>query len=67
MKNKYIIIAFIIGVIITILGALFKIIHFEFGPFTGNLVLTIGMTIKVIAAILFITKLLGTNSEFLNK
>ena len=67
MKNKHIIIVFIIGVIITIFGALLKITHFEIGMFTGNIVLTIGMVIKIIAAIFFITKLLGNNSEFLNK
>jgi hypothetical protein len=68
MKNKHIIILFLLGVIITIIGALFKIIHFEIGPITGNLILTIGMFIKVIAAILFIFKLIcNRNDTFLNK
>ncbi|WP_291119157.1 gliding motility protein GldL [Flavobacterium sp. UBA6135] len=68
MKYKYIIILFVIGVIITIFGALLKIIHFEIGPLTGNLILTIGMFTKIIAGIIFIVKLLSNNgNDFLNK
>ena len=68
MKNKYIIIAFIIGFIITILGSLFKITHWEFGIFNGNILLTIGMFTEILAGILFIIKLLSNkNDTFLNK
>lgn len=67
MKNKHLIAAFILGVIIMIMGAFLKIMHFEFGFITANLLLTTGMAVKVVAALLFITKLLGTNNEFLNK
>ena len=68
MKYKYIIILFVFGVIITIFGALLKIIHFEIGPITGNLTLIIGMFIKISAAILFILKLMmNKNDVFLNK
>lgn len=67
MKNKHLLITFIIGVIIMIVGAFFKIMHLEYGLVTANLLLTFGMAIKILAALLFITKLLGTNNEFLNK
>jgi hypothetical protein len=68
MKNKYIIAFFILGVIVTSIGALFKITHLEIGIFTGNLLLTIGVFIKVAAAVLFIIKLFfNNNDDFLNK
>ena len=68
MKNKYIIAIFIIGTIITVIGALFKIVHFELGVVTGNVLLTIGMLYQVFAGIVFIVKLfLNKNNEFLNK
>ncbi|GGD28040.1 hypothetical protein GCM10011343_17800 [Flavobacterium orientale] len=68
MKNKQIIVLFILGFILTIFGSLLKIIHFEIGPLTGNLILTIGMFTKIIAGIIFIFKLLSNNdNNFLNK
>ena len=68
MKNKQIIVLFILGFILTIFGSLLKIIHFEIGPLTGNLILTIGMFTKIIAGIIFIFKLLSNNdNDFLNK
>ena len=68
MKNKYIIAFFVLGVIVTSIGALFKITHLEIGIFTGNLLITLGVLIKVVAAILFIIKLFSNNNnDFLNK
>ena len=68
MKYKYILILFIFGFIITILGSLFKITHFEIGPVTGSSLLTIGMLSEVMAGILFIIKLLNNKKDnFLNK
>jgi hypothetical protein len=68
MKNKYIIAFFVLGVIVTSIGALFKITHLEIGIFTGNLLITLGVFIKVVAAILFIIKLFSNNNnDFLNK
>lgn len=68
MKNKYIIVLFVVGIIITTFGALLKIIHFEIGPLTGNFVLVIGIFIKISAAILFIFKLISNKKDvFLNK
>lgn len=57
MKNKYIIIIFVVGLIFTIFGALFKILHFEIGPLTGNYILTIGSFLEILSAIILIIKL----------
>lgn len=68
MKNKYLIAFFIIGTLITILGALFKIVHFEMGAVTGNVLLTIGMLVQIISGIGFLTKtIFNKDNEFLNR
>lgn len=36
------------GAAVVILGALFKITHIEFGPLTGNLMLTIGLVVEAL-------------------
>lgn len=53
------IIIFLIGFIFIILGALFKIIHYQIGAITGNYLLSIGSVLKVIALIIAIIKLLS--------
>lgn len=40
--------AYGIGAAIVILGALFKIMHFKFGPLTGGAMLTIGMAVEAV-------------------
>lgn len=40
--------AYGLGASIVIIGALFKIIHFELGPLTGNVMLTIGLVTEAI-------------------
>ena len=40
--------AYGMGAAIVIVGALFKIIHFEIGPLTGNVMLTIGLVTEAI-------------------
>lgn len=68
MKNKYIFSVLIFGGILTILGALLKITHFEFGFITGNLTLTIGMLLEAIALTIFVIKIVtNKNDGFLNK
>jgi hypothetical protein len=68
MKNKYIIALLVIGAVITIFGALLKILHFEIGPLTGNKILTIGVFTEIIACLLFVSKLLlNKKDDFLNK
>ncbi|WP_208012137.1 GldL-related protein [Flavobacterium psychrotolerans] len=69
MKNKYLIAIFIFSMILTFFGALLKIMHFEFGGITGNLVLTIGMLLEAISLFMIIIKLISSKkvNEFLNK
>ena len=68
MKNKYIIAILIFGTILTVLGALLKIIHFKFGFVTGNLTLTTGMALEAIALLVFVIKIVtNKNDSFLNK
>jgi len=64
MKVKHIIALFILGFLFTIVGALFKIMHWQFAPE----VLIAGTITKVIAGLLAIWKLLSSNrfKEFLN-
>ncbi len=40
--------AYGMGAAIVIIGALFKIAHFEFGPFTGTVMLTIGLVTEAL-------------------
>jgi len=40
--------AYGMGAAVVILGALFKITHIEFGPLTGNLMLTIGLVVEAL-------------------
>ncbi|MFT5752651.1 MAG: gliding motility-associated protein GldL [Flavobacteriales bacterium] len=40
--------AYGLGASIVIIGALFKIIHFEIGPLTGNVMLTIGLVTEAV-------------------
>jgi hypothetical protein len=68
MKNKYLIVIFVIGIMYIIFGALFKILHLEIGPFTGNSFLTFGLVLEALALILFVVKLIkNKNNDFLNK
>ena len=68
MKNKYIIILFILGFIVTILGALFKITHWQIGIFNGTLLLTIGMLSEISVCLFFVVKLFYNKKDsFLNK
>jgi hypothetical protein len=57
MKNKFLIAIILLGIIITIFGSLLKISHFQLGIINGNLLLGIGMFIKVAGIILLIVKL----------
>jgi hypothetical protein len=57
------IIIFLIGLSFALVGALLKILHFEFGFVTGNILLTVGAIIKVIAIVTAIVKLLSINHK----
>ena len=69
MKNKYILEILVAGMIITVVGALFKIIHYECCAINGNSILTVGLVTEAIAGIVFVSKLLSNNKTdgFLNK
>ena len=47
-NKRFMNMAYGLGASIVIIGALFKIIHFEIGPLTGNLMLTIGLVTEAI-------------------
>ena len=47
-SKKFINMSYGIGASVVIVGALFKIIHFEIGPLTGNVMLTIGLVTEAI-------------------
>ena len=75
MKYTYILVVFIGALIFDFIGAFFKVVHFEVGPITGNVLLFIGMAAKVIAGIMLIIELLrkkkgwnfhGETKEFIN-
>jgi len=46
--KKFMAMAYGLGAAVVIVGALFKIIHFEIGPLTGNVMLTIGLVTEAI-------------------
>lgn len=47
-EKKFMNMAYGLGASIVIIGALFKIIHFEIGPLTGNVMLTFGLVTEAI-------------------
>lgn len=49
--------------IFTIIGALLKVIHFEIGLITGNILISIGTAIKAIAIVITIVKLIQINQK----
>jgi gliding motility-associated protein GldL len=55
--------AYGMGAAVVIIGALFKITHFEIGPLTGNVMLTIGL---VVEAIIFALSAFETPEKELN-
>lgn len=62
MKTKYIITLFIVGIIVLIVGSLFKIMHW---PYAGEMIIT-ATVIQITAAILAIWKVLTGKNNFLN-
>lgn len=47
-SKKFMNMAYGLGASIVIIGALFKIIHFEIGPLTGNVMLAIGLIVEAV-------------------
>ncbi|HTO35737.1 MAG TPA: hypothetical protein VLZ72_05835 [Flavobacterium sp.] len=58
MKTKHTLVILAIGFILIFIGALFKIIHFEIGFISGNLLLIVGTFCEIFGGILFLYKLL---------
>ena len=68
MKNKHLLILFFVAMILVVIGALFKIMHFEYAGITGNAMLSIGLLSEAIFILLLIFKIIKDNkSDFLNK
>lgn len=68
MKNKHIIAAFLLSTILILVGAFFKIAHFELGFVTGNILLSIGMAMEMLVITVFVIKnIINKNNAFLNK
>jgi hypothetical protein len=64
MKVKHIIVIFLIGIVFMTVGELFKIMHWQ----GGSMIITISSTLKFIAGLLAIWKVLTMDKlkEFLN-
>jgi hypothetical protein len=58
VKYTYILIVFIIALVLVLVSVLFKIMHLELGLITGNVLLFIGISFKILASILLIKVLL---------
>ncbi len=59
MKNTHILVLFLIGMVVTVLGALFKIMHWPGARF----LLIIGMVFEAAAALFLILKLLKKDKD----
>ncbi|KNB60321.1 hypothetical protein AC804_13995 [Chryseobacterium sp. Hurlbut01] len=57
MKFKFSIAVFLVGFLITLLGAWLKITHMSVGPLNGNVSLTIGTIIQIVGVILLIIQI----------
>ncbi len=66
MNNKAIIIILILAILLIIVGALFKIMHWGFGEgalVNGNTILATGLGLKVVALMLFMIRFLKGNKK----
>ena len=64
MKNKHLLILFLISSIVIIIGALFKIMHWS----GASILLTIGLLSEVLVVVMLILKLFNDDkNNFLNK
>lgn len=57
MKFKFSIAVFLVGFLITLLGAWLKITHMSVGPLNGNVSLTIGTIIQIVGVIFLIIQI----------
>jgi hypothetical protein len=68
MKVKTILIVFLIALVITMIGSLFKILHLKLGPISAGILLLLGILLEMISAFLLLIKLLQTKDfkDFFN-
>lgn len=59
MKNRHILILFILSAVITVIGALFKVMHWPY----ASIMLIIGMGGEALCGILLIVKLMKGNKD----
>ena len=68
IKNKHLLILFFLAMILVVIGALFKIMHWTYAGITENAFLSIGLVSEAIVIVLLILKITKDNkSDFLNK
>lgn len=68
MKNKHLIVLFLIANVMLIFGAFMKIIHSQTMFVSGNALLATGMLLEVSVITIFIIKtIISKNVNFLNK
>lgn len=68
MKNKHLIVFFLIANVMLIFGAFMKIIHYQTMFVSGNALLATGMLLEVSVITIFIIKtIISQNVNFLNK
>lgn len=60
MKNKYIVLIIMIGVLCHIIGAFLKIAHYQFAMINGNVVLLVAFSIEIIGVLLLLYKLISS-------
>ncbi len=58
------IVCYLLGIGFATIGALFKIIHFEIGFLTGNILLTISTGLKLVAIVWAIIKLIEAYKKY---
>jgi len=56
-RMKYAVLIFIIGIIVCLIGALFKITHWSILGFSGNMMLSIGIFLQILGVLLLLYKL----------
>lgn len=68
IKNKHLLILFFLAMLLVVIGALFKIMHWAYAGITGNTMLSIGLVSEATVIILILLKIKKDNkSNFLNK
>jgi hypothetical protein len=65
MKNKFLIAAFLLGIVAVIVGAFLRLMHYP----GGMAVIGIGMLAEAVAIILIVAKIIGSRQgrDFLNR